>query len=160
MCALARLDCCVGVPGEPGRFRQQLEVMRRECSFRVSDAQRLERLVPRMPAVRLAALLNAILDELTHAAPVGPEFFHHTAICRGARYFRLRSAAPLAGEVPAGTARLSRTLVWSRPKVEKDGQNSARLLSGGRNAQLVEDARHILLRGTQGDHQPVGDSLV
>src|SRR5918993_510000 len=76
-------------------------------------------------------------------------FFHHTAYSRGARCFRLRSAAPLAGQIAAVAAQLNRALVWSRPKVEKDGQNSARLLSGGRNAQLVEDARHILLRGAQ-----------
>src|SRR5918993_2914347 len=87
-------------------------------------------------------------------------FFHHTAYSRGARCFRLRSAAPLAGQIAAVAAQLNRALVWSRPKVEKDGQNSARLLSGGRNAQLVEDARHVLLRGAQTDHQSVGDSLV
>src|SRR5829696_2029392 len=48
----------------------------------------------------------------------------------------------------------------SRPKVENHRQDAARLLSGGGNAQLVEDARHVLLSGAQGDHQPVGDPLI
>jgi hypothetical protein len=38
----------------------------------VSLPEGVEGLVPGMPGVRFATLLNAILDELTHPAPVEP----------------------------------------------------------------------------------------
>src|SRR5215212_11021648 len=112
-----------------------------------------------MPAISLAALRNAILNELTHAAPVGRNSSTIRRFFPPARCFPYhhRSVAPLRLPpwVPSRpvTAR-------SGPKVEKDGQNAARLLSGGGNAQLVKDARHVLLRRAQGDHQPVGDPLI
>jgi hypothetical protein len=62
----------VRIPGEPCGLGQQPEVWWKEWSLLVSRAKRIEGLVPCMPVVRGATLLNAILDELTHHAPVEP----------------------------------------------------------------------------------------
>ena len=70
--SLPGLDSRVRVPSEPSGLRQNLEVLGREGRLRVSLAERIESLVPCMPTVRIATLLNAILDELTHLAPCRP----------------------------------------------------------------------------------------
>src|SRR5215218_1051897 len=102
-------------------------------------------------------LLSAgIRNELTHAAPVSR---NPSTIRRfGAPHVACTSALSLSAG--AFVQNPQPTICRSRPKVEKHCQHAARLLSGGGNTQLVEDARHVFFRGAQSDHQPVGDSLI
>src|SRR5829696_2426810 len=77
---LPGLDCRVGVPSEPCRLCQECEIFGRQRCFGVSLPKRSDGVVPCVPAVRVATLLNAILDELTHLAPCRPKWLYPTTL--------------------------------------------------------------------------------
>ena len=92
---LPGLDCRVGIPGEPCGLRQEREVLGRERCFGVSLPKRIEGVVPCVPTVRVATLLNAILDELAHLLPVG----RNGSTLRRPTGRKVRAASSLAGRV-------------------------------------------------------------
>jgi hypothetical protein len=77
---LPGLDCRVGVPSEPCRLCQECEIFGRQRCFGVSLPKRSDGVVPCVPAVRVATLLNAILDELTHLASCPPKWLYPTTL--------------------------------------------------------------------------------